>query len=173
MLEKGLGVPGGLHVLTTMSEAPPTLSYSVRPGTAADLAAVHELVEELAVYEEAAREVATTADTFRLDLADNWFELLVAEDDRTGRILGMMLYYRAYSTWKGRMTYLEDFVVARGARRKGVGRALWSSLVDAARAAGSTSVKWQVLDWNEDAKAFYREVGAEIDTGWDNGRLYL
>ena len=156
-----------------MSDASSPPSFSVRPGAATDLDAVYALVEELADYEKAADEVDTSPDIFRADLSAGWFELLIAEEDDTRRVLGIMLYYRSYSTWKGRMTYLEDFVVAKDARRRGVGRALWTALVDAAKANGSTSVKWQVLDWNEDAKAFYREVGAEIETGWENGRLWL
>ena len=156
-----------------MSETPTLPSFRIRGGGPDDLPEVFALVRELAAYERAADEVATSAEVYAGDLAAGWFELLIAEEGGTGRVLGMMLYYRSYSTWKGRMTYLEDFVVRAEARRRGVGRALWAALVEAARANGSTSVKWQVLDWNEDAKSFYRQVGAEIETGWENGRLWL
>ena len=156
-----------------MSDASAALRFSVRPGTAADVDAVFSLVKELAVHVRAADEVATSPDVFREDLAAGWFELLVAEEAGTSTVLGMMLYYRSYSTWKGRMTYLEDFAVTAEARRRGVGRALWAALVQAARANGSTSVKWQIAEFNDGAKAFYREMGADIELGYENGRLYL
>ena len=156
-----------------MPARPAPLQYDVRAGTAADVDAVFSLVRELAVHVRAADEVATTPEVFRADLAAGWFELLVAEEADTGRVLGMMLYYRSYSTWKGRMTYLEDFAVTAEARRRGVGRALWAGLVEAARANGSTSVKWQIAGFNDGAKAFYREMGARIELGYENGRLYL
>ena len=97
--------------MAPVNDDAPTLPYAIRPGTPGDLDAVFALVRELAAYERAADQVATTAETYRADLAAGWFDLLIAEE-AGGRVLGMMLYHRAYSTWKGRMTYLEDFVVA-------------------------------------------------------------
>ena len=140
---------------------------------AADLPAVFALVRELAAYERAAGEVATDVETYRRDFADGQFELLIAEDAASCEPLGMMLFYPAYSTWKGRMIYLEDFVVAPDARRRGVGRALWRALADLARERGCALVKWQVLDWNEPARKFYLSAGAELEAGWENGKLLL
>ncbi len=144
----------------------------VRRGETADLDAVFALVKELAAFERMPEEVATSPAIYREDLAEGWFELLVAEDAR-GAVVGAMVYYWAYSTWKGRMLYLEDFVVAPDQRRRRVGEALWAALVEAAQAGGCTSIKWQVLDWNTSAKAFYTKMGAEMEGGWENGRLWL
>ncbi len=154
------------------TEANPESGVTVRRGETADLEAVFALVQELAEFERMPGEVATTPAIYRDDLAEGWFELLVAED-ATGAVVGAMVYYWAYSTWKGRMLYLEDFVVAPDRRRQGIGGALWSSLVDAARAGGCTSIKWQVLNWNDSAKAFYTKMGAEMEGGWENGRLWV
>lgn len=173
MTEECLGRHRGCSVLAAMPDATPAPEVIVRPGTAADIDGVHRLVRELADHVRAADEVATTPAVFSADFADDWFRLLVAEDEATGQLLGLMLYYRTYSTWKGRMTYLEDFVVSQAARRRGVGQALWKALVEVCRANGSTSLKWQVADFNEGAKAFYRKMGAEFELGYENGRLYL
>ena len=137
-----------------------------------DLAAVHELVRELAEYERLPDEVETTPTTYLTDLKQGWFEGLVAEDE-SGAIVGAMIFYQAYSTWKGRMLYLEDFVVAQRHRRRGIGELLWRGFIAEAQARGCTSVKWQVLDWNEPAKSFYEKMGATMEGGWDNGRLFL
>ena len=143
-----------------------------RPG---DLSAVHALVRELADFERAPEAVVTTPSDYVRDMASGWFECLVAAEPEAhdATLLGAMVYHRAFSTWKGPMLYLEDFVVAAAARRRGIGSALWSALVAEARAQGCSSIKWQVLDWNDSAKAFYRARGAELEGGWDNGRLWL
>lgn len=146
---------------------------AVRPGAASDLPAVFALVEELAAYERAADEVAVGLADYERDFAAGQFSLLIAEDGPGGPVVGMMLFYTAYSTWKGRMLYLEDFVVAESARRRGIGRALWAALVAEARRRECALVKWQVLDWNEPARTFYREAGAELEAGWENGKLFL
>ena len=144
----------------------------VRAGTAEDLPEVFKFVEELAEYERAADQVVTNAGVFATDFAAGWFELLIAEDV-SGERLGIMLFHHAYSTWKGRMLYLEDFVVAENARRRGVGQKLWEALVEVAREKKCQLIKWQVLDWNEPAREFYKRQGAELEPGWENGKLFL
>jgi ribosomal protein S18 acetylase RimI-like enzyme len=85
----------------------------------------------------------------------------------------MALYYMTYSTWKGRMLYLEDFVVSAGFRRYGVGQRLFDAYLRRAKALECRLVKWQVLDWNEPAINFYRKNNAIIETEWWNGKIFL
>ena len=40
-----------------------------------------------------------------------------------------------------------------------------------ATATGAVRLKWQVLDWNEPAIAFYKKLGATIEDEWFNGNL--
>jgi GNAT superfamily N-acetyltransferase len=86
-------------------------------------------------------------------------------------IIGIAIFYTAYSTWKGRMLYLEDLVVTESARRAGLGRLLFDAVVGEARATGANRMKWQVLDWNEPAIGFYKKLGANIESEWLNGNL--
>ncbi len=144
----------------------------IRTGTKKDLKAAFTRVEELAEYEKAAGEVSTSLKTYERDFEAGWFELLIAET-KTGENLGIMIYYNTFSTWKGRMLFLEDFVVAEKARRKGVGEKLWAELVQVAKQKKCTLIKWQVLDWNEPARLFYKKHGAELEPGWENGKLFL
>lgn len=144
----------------------------IRKGTKTDLPAAFARVEELAAYEKAADAVATSVKTYERDFDAGWFELLIAETPQ-GENLGVMIYYNSFSTWKGRMLFLEDFVVAEAARRKGVGHRLWEALILVAREKACSLIKWQVLDWNEPARAFYLKKGAELEPGWENGKLFL
>ncbi len=144
----------------------------IRKGTKNDLVAAFARVEELAEYEKAAKAVTTSVKTYERDFEAGWFELLVAET-ANGENLGVMIYYNSFSTWKGRMLYLEDFVVAEKARRKGVGEKLWATLIEVAKQKECALIKWQVLDWNEPARLFYLKNGAELEPGWENGKLFL
>jgi len=148
------------------------MRVEVRKAEVADMAAVFQLVRELADYEKAGHEVETSAEQYRRDYAAGDFECLVAIDN-TDTVVGTMIFFMAYSTWKGRMLFLEDFVVAQAQRRSGIGSSMWASLIELAEARDCTSMKWQVLDWNEPAIAFYRGVGADLESEWDNGRLWL
>lgn len=143
----------------------------IRPGVSADMPHVWDLVKELATYERAPEAVVTTAEDFALDFAAGWFDLLVAEVE--DEIVGIALTHKAYSTWKGRMYYLDDLVVREAWRSKGIGLQLFRAVADRAREVGARVLKWQVLDWNEPALRFYARSGAEVEPGWLNGRLYL
>lgn len=143
----------------------------IRKGKPDDIAAVLELVKELAEYERAPHEVSNTEEEM---LADGFggnpvFGLFVAEMD--GLIIGIAIHYIRYSTWKGKMLYLEDIVVKETFRGKGIGNLLFEKCVALAAEKDYAGMVWQVLDWNEPAFRFYQKYGATMDSGWVNGRL--
>ena len=76
-----------------------------------------------------------------------------------------------FSTWKGRMMYLEDFVVNPEYRGQGIGQQLFDSFIAEAKAQDCNLVKWQVLDWNEPAVRFYERNKATIEKEWWNGKI--
>lgn len=143
----------------------------IRPAVLEDLPVIHNLVGELAAYEEAADQFTASLADYQRDFQAGIFECLVAEQGE--EIVGMALYYLTYSTWKGRMLYLEDFVVRQANRRQGIGKLLFEAYVARAKALECRIVKWQVLDWNEPALAFYRKHSAIIETEWWNGKIFL
>ena len=145
----------------------------VRKATIEDMAAVHALVYELAVYEKAPEAHIATIEDYEDDFKNGIFESHVAVDTEGGQIIGMILYYMAYSTWKGRMLYLEDFVVTEPYRQFGVGQMLFDTYLEVAREKKCRLVKWQVLDWNEPAIKFYKKNNAIIEDDWYNGKIFL
>ncbi len=144
----------------------------LRRGVEADLPQVLGLIRELAEYEKAPEAVTNTLAAMQRDGfgPEPIFRFFVLENE-AAEIIGLALYYTAYSTWKGRMLYLEDLVVTEAARRGGWGRLLFDAVVAEARAIGAVRMKWQVLDWNEPAIAFYQKLGANIESEWLNGNL--
>ena len=147
------------------------MNVSVRPGTEADLPAIHRLVGELADYVGESAAFTATLEDYRSDLEAGFFRTLVAQEG--DKIIGMTLYYFVYSTWKGRMIYLEDFVIAPAYRRRGVGQQLWDALKEKGRERRCKLLKWQVVDSNSEAMKFYLAQDATIEQNWYNGKLDL
>ena len=147
--------------------------FNIRPAVEADMTAIHALVHELAVYERAPEAHTATVEDYVRDFNAGIFEAHVVEDTEAGTIVGMIFYYMAYSTWKGRMLYLEDFVVTEKYRQYGIGQMLFETFLDIARQKECRLVKWQVLDWNEPAIKFYRKNDAIIEADWYNGKIFL
>ena len=144
-------------------------NINIRKATLSDVEAIRGLVVELAVYEKEPDAVTATLADYKSNFENNWFECQVAELDN--EVVGMILYYNTYSTWKGRMLYLEDFVVSEKHRRKGIGELLFERLFEVAKEKEVKLVKWQVLDWNEPAIRFYEKNKATIEKEWWNGKI--
>jgi GNAT superfamily N-acetyltransferase len=149
-----------------------SMQISVRPAVKADLPAIHALVYELAVFEHAPDSHTATIADYEKDYDAGIFQVHVAETI-DNQIIGMIFYHIAYSTWRGRQMYLEDFVVTAAYRRFGVGQLLFSKMVEIARLKGCRLLKWQVLDWNTDAIEFYKKQNAEIENNWLTGKCFF
>ena len=143
-------------------------NINIRKGIIDDLPQVLGLIQELAEYERAPNEVTNTLEDMERDgFGENQiFKFFVAEGEEG--IVGIALYYTAYSTWKGKTLYLEDLVVTERMRRSGVGRKLFDAVAQEAKETGVKRFRWQVLEWNEPAIAFYNKIGAELAGEWIN-----
>ncbi|MGB3617835.1 MAG: GNAT family N-acetyltransferase, partial [Catalinimonas sp.] len=128
--------------------------YAIRKATKEDVPALFDLIKELAVFEKAVREVETSKEDL---LRDGFgerplFGAYVAEQG--GEVVGAAFYYWRYSTWKGKMLYLEDLIVNEAHRRRGLGDRLFEQMVRVATENDANGISLQVLDWNEDAIEF-------------------
>jgi GNAT superfamily N-acetyltransferase len=144
----------------------------IRAAKLGDEQAIFALIQELALYEKAPEQVNNTAEQLRIDLFQSFLcEAIVAENDK--EIIGFALYYTAYSTWKGKILYLEDFYVKENHRKNGVGNLLFEKVVEIAKDKKVKRMDWQVLEWNALALGFYEKKEAELSSEWVNGRLYF
>jgi GNAT superfamily N-acetyltransferase len=141
--------------------------WQIRKGCLDDLNQVMDLIKELAKFEHASEQVINTAQSLTDDWKAGWFELLIASDLQE-QVIGMALYHKAYSTWKGKMLYLDDLVVKEPYRGRGIGGALLLALQKEAHNCGASLIKWQVLDWNKNAISLYQKLGATIEKDWWN-----
>ena len=148
-----------------------TINIHIRDAKVTDMDAVLALIHELAVYENAADEVAISVDNLIADgFGDHpMFRSVVATVNDT--VVGFALFYNRYSTWKGSCLYLEDFIVTETWRRKGVGKLLFDRVYKIAEQEKVKRFEWQVLDWNEPAINFYKKYQTNFDDTWINCRL--
>jgi predicted N-acetyltransferase YhbS len=142
------------------------MNFSIRFATVHDMNAVHDLITELAVFEKEPDAVEITVEDLKKDgFSENpQFKVFVAEEDKT--IIGMALFYERYSTWKGKAIHLEDLIVTESKRNLGVGKALYSQLMEYAHQHNYKRVAWEVLDWNTGAIDFYKHTGAIVYDEW-------
>ena len=143
----------------------------IRSARLEDMAAILSLVKELAEYERSPQSVTATLETYQEDFREGYFKALVAELD--GEIVGMALYYPVFSTWRGRMMYLEDFIVRETLRGSGIGKLLFDAFIEKAKLARSILCKLQVLRWNEPAINFYKKYDVILDDEWVDVKLYF
>ncbi|MEN8786980.1 MAG: GNAT family N-acetyltransferase, partial [Flavobacteriales bacterium] len=134
------------------------MKTSLRKATKSDLKSVLDLVKELALYEKAPEEVTVTLADYERDFDQHIFDIIVAEQEN--EIVGIAFYYMTYSTWKGKMLFLEDFVVKEELRGKGIGKLLFKAYLEEAQKLNVSLAKWQVLDWNEPAINFYEKYNS-------------
>lgn len=145
------------------------MKTTLRKANKKDLKATLDLVKELALYEKAPQEVTVTLGDYEADFDNKVFDIIVAEQEN--EIVGIAFYYMAYSTWKGKMLFLEDFVVKEELRGQGIGRLLFKAYLEEAQKLNVSLAKWQVLDWNEPAINFYEKYNSTIEKEWYNGKI--
>ena len=144
----------------------------IRPATPDDIATILRFVRDLAAFEREPDAVEATE--AMLDEAlfgpQPAAEAVIAEE--AGAPVGFALFFHNFSTWKGRRgLYLEDLYVTPAARGKGVGGALLRYLAGIAVERNCARFEWAVLDWNADAIAVYRRMGAVGLEDWTVQRV--
>lgn len=131
------------------------------------MTAVFRLIQELASYEKEPDAVVITVEDLKRDgFGDRpLFKCVVAEAE--GHIRGMALFYFRYSTWKGKTVHLEDLIVEKDFRGKGLGMALYKKVMEFAKTEKVKRIEWVVLDWNSSAIEFYKKTGATVFKDWN------
>ena len=155
-----------------MTQAARPAAFTLRDATPADAADIARLVRELAAFEKLLPHATGTEETFRAQLfgAHPAAYAMVAETD--GRVVGLALWFYNFSTFACRRgLYVEDVYVEPQHRGAGIGRAFFRAMARRAQDESCARMEWSVLDWNADAIAFYRSLGAVGMEGWTVQRL--
>lgn len=144
----------------------------IRRAKLSDCSSILALVNELAEFERAPKEVTVNLSEMEAaGFSENPVWWAFVNENEHGIIDAFALYYIRYSTWKGCRMYLEDILVTENARGKGIGTQLMDRLIQEAKEKKLKGIVWQVLDWNEKAIQFYQKYQASFDSEWINCSL--
>ena len=146
--------------------------FVIRQAIATDVEDIFGLIQALAEYEKLSHTVTGNSQDLRKDLFGDspCAEAIVAVVE--GKIVGFGLFFQNYSTFLTKPgIYLEDLFVLPKYRRRGIAKGILKYLVDLAIARDAGRLEWSVLDWNQDAIAFYEKIGAQILPDWRICRL--
>lgn len=145
--------------------------YQIRLMKENECSILLSLIKELAVYERMLPQViATETSLYQAIFKDRHAHVFFVEVDSI--VVGFALYFYNFSTFIGKKgLYLEDLYVKPEYRHQGLGKALFQTLVEVAKAEQCGRMEWSVLDWNESAIDFYKRLGAKPMSDWTVYRL--
>ena len=142
------------------------------PAVASDVPLILQMIREFAEYEKLAHTVTATEERL--------YETLFGPKPAAETILaywekecaGFAVYFQTYSTFlAGQGLYLEDVYVKPHLRGNGIGLAFLKHLASIATERGYQRMEWGVLNWNESAIRFYKQLGAVPMDDWTKYRL--
>jgi len=142
-------------------------SLSIRPAQPSDVAHIHSMIVELAVFEKLEHQVVATEALLHEGLfgAKAACEAIIGEAE--GEVVCYALFFHNFSTFLTRKgLYLEDLYVRPAHRGKSYGSAMLKKLAQLAVERNCGRFEWSVLDWNEPAIKFYQSMGADILPDW-------
>lgn len=143
------------------------MPLTIRLATPADVPEIFRFSQLLSEYEKLAQEmVGTQEDLHNALFGERAFvESFVAEIDN--KVVASATYFYNFSTFLMKPgIYLEDLFVLPDYRRQGIATALLKNLARHALSQGCGRFEWSVLDWNKDAIAVYKKLGAVMMQDW-------
>ena len=145
---------------------------TIRPATVNDAPLLAILIRELADYDRVGHEAAVSeADVARDGFgAHPRFRAVIAESD--GQVAGYALFFEFYSSFQGHAgLFLDDVFVRPAFRQQGVGKALLAHVAQIALREDYFCIRCEMLDWNQPAMEFYRQLGAVFLEEWKEACL--
>ena len=139
----------------------------IEQATEKDVPLILAFVRELAEYEQALDRVVATEPNLHATLFGPrpYAEALVAYIGEEPA--AFVIYFFSYSSFTGLPNlYLEDIFVRPTYRGSGLGKKLFTFLARRASQHGCGRMEWSVLNWNESAIGFYKQLGAEPVRDW-------
>jgi len=147
-------------------------SFQIRAATKEDVPAILSFIKKLADYERLSHEVVATEAGLRESLFGRRRTAEVALGYFKREPVGFVLFFHNYSTFLGQPgIYIEDLFVDEAFRRRGFGRALLAYVARLAKERRCGRLEWSVLDWNEPAINFYKQLGATPMSEWTVYRM--
>lgn len=132
----------------------------IRPATIDDVATIHAMIRGIGETMGGAHKIRGGIDDLRRwgFGSDPAFEALIAEEG--GRPVGLCLFFRSFSTWRGMPgAFVQDLYVDPACRGSGLGRELLADLARRIAGRGWGYIRLSVDAANVAAQGFYRKAG--------------
>jgi GNAT superfamily N-acetyltransferase len=144
-----------------------TEKLRISPAEQKDIPLVLMFIRKLAEYERLLDKVVADEDALRQTLFGPRPAAEVVLAYLGEEPAGFAVFFQTFSTFLARAgIYLEDLFVEPAHRGKGVGTALLNYLANLTKQRGCARLSWAVLDWNQPAIKFYRNLGAVPLNDW-------
>jgi GNAT superfamily N-acetyltransferase len=141
--------------------------FQIKTATENDVPVLVSFIHQLAEYERLVDQCVVTDDVLRESLFGSRRVAEAVIGYFQDRPVGFALFFHNFSTFLGRPgLYLEDLFVIPEMRGRGFGKALLVHLARLAVDRGCGRFEWSVLDWNEPAIQFYKNLGAVPMDEW-------
>ncbi|XP_072753362.1 thialysine N-epsilon-acetyltransferase-like [Anoplolepis gracilipes] len=131
----------------------------IRKAKREDCEAIMMLIQELADYENMPDGPKIDYKTLERDGFDGQPLFFCNVATSNEKIIGYTIFYYTYTTWRGKVMYLEDLYVTSEFRGKHVGIKLLKAVAKEAVENNCSKLDFLVLKWNP-AKEFYKIYGA-------------
>ncbi|MBN1675620.1 MAG: GNAT family N-acetyltransferase [Kiritimatiellae bacterium] len=144
----------------------------IRPATPDDVPLILAFIRQIAEFEKLSHRVTATEEDLRESLfgANPGAEVLLAFAGDAPAAYAV--FFHSFSTFLGkRGIWIEDIFVKPEFRRRGIGEALLTHIAALANARHCGRLEWTVLDWNTNAIAFYKALGADVLPDWKICRM--
>lgn len=149
-----------------------TLKFQIRRAAKDDVVRIFDLIKDLAEFENLTSDFTGTLEDLQAHLFGDQVYAEAIVTVVASKIVAFALFFPNYSTFMTKPgIYLEDLYVLPQYRRQGIGKAMFSYLGKLAVARDAGRLEWSVLDWNENAIAFYQSIGAKVLPDWRICRL--
>lgn len=148
-------------------------AFRIRKATKKDLPVLHTMVRELAEF--LGLELGFLAT--QQDLGEHLFNnpiasCLIAEMTESNAPVGYVIYYKTFSTFRGRIgIQLEDIFVREGFRRSGIGKGLLHAVCCEGKKYNCCRVQWEAPVDRGDVRSFYDSLDVPTVGGWMTYRL--
>lgn len=139
----------------------------IRSASIEDVPILLDMIARLAAYEKKSNEVEASTQRLASTLFGEVPQAHCVLAEAGGKAIGFAIYFFTYSTFLARRgLYLEDLFVIESMRGKGWGERLLRYVAQIAIKENCGRFEWTVLDWNQNAIAFYEKMGARVLQEW-------
>lgn len=144
----------------------------IRPACRDDAQFIHESIRGLAIDTGLEPLFTATVQQLTAALFDGVPEAEAIVAEWQGQPAAYAIFNQKFSTFKAQpLMWLEDIHVNREFRRFGIGRAMLAHLAMIVRQRGWLLMEWAVVEGNDVALEFYRDLDARLVDDWINHRL--